>query len=94
MDKKQLYNKIMEKVAIQVKKALNEDANEINESTSVYDRVYSVSFIGPKDNEGLPFSVKISVPYKYADEFEKWMAEEEANVIFHACGVRNSDFEI
>lgn len=55
---------------------------KINESSKAVE--FSVAFNGTKDNEGLPFSVKILVDPKYKDAFKKYLEEEKDNTVYMA----------
>lgn len=55
---------------------------KINESSKAVE--FSVAFNGAKDNEGLPFSVKILVDPKYKEIFKKYLEEEKDNTVYMA----------
>lgn len=66
-------------------KHINEHMNEssVNEARQVQ---YSVSFLGAKDADGLPFTVTIMVDKENQKDFEKFLEAEEGNTFEHAEG--------
>lgn len=57
--------------------------SRINEARQIR---YDISFIGPVDSEGLPFTVIVMVDKEYQKEFEKWLEQEEDNTVAHVSG--------
>lgn len=47
---------------------------------------YRVSFLGCKDEEGLPIVVSIMVDKEYVKIFEKYLEKEQDNIFSHADG--------
>lgn len=47
---------------------------------------YRVSFLGCKDEEGLPIVVSIMVDKEYVKTFEKYLEKEQDNIFSHADG--------
>lgn len=47
---------------------------------------YRVSFLGCKDEEGLPIVVSIMVDKEYVKIFEKYLEKEQDNIFMHADG--------
>ena len=45
---------------------------------------FHVSFSGTKDEEGLPFTVKVLVEPKYKEAFKKYLEEEKDNSVYMA----------
>ena len=45
---------------------------------------FTVAFIDAKDNEGVPFSVKILVEPKYKEAFKKYLEKEKDNSVYMA----------
>lgn len=48
--------------------------------------LYYVTFLEPKDSEGLPFNVRILVERENQRVFENWLENERDNSIIHAVG--------
>ena len=47
---------------------------------------YEVSFLTTKDEEGIPYTVKILVDKKYQRNFENFLDNEQDNIFYHAVG--------
>lgn len=47
---------------------------------------YHVSFLTTKDEDGLPYTVKIFVDKKYQRDFENFLDNEQDNIFYHADG--------
>ena len=47
---------------------------------------YRVSFLTTKDEDGLPYTVKILVDKKYQRNFENFLDNEQDNIFYHADG--------
>lgn len=47
---------------------------------------YRVSFLGCKDEEGLPITVSIMVDKEDIKTFEKYLEKEQDNIFMHADG--------
>ena len=62
---------------------LNNNVNEARQES------YQVQFIGPVDIDNMPFSVEVIVERENARAFQRWMEEEEGNIVAHACGNTN-----
>lgn len=63
-------------------KTLKETIN-INEAREIE---YRVSFLGFKDSDDLPATVKILVPREMARDFDNFLENEEGNIFQHAEG--------
>ena len=68
---------------------------KLNESvlTEAREEAYSVAFNGFVDKEGLPITTVIYVPKEYRKAFEKYLADEKDNTVYHAEGYTN-DWEL
>ena len=55
---------------------------KINESYK--DVEFTVAFNGAKDNEDIPFSVKVLVDSKHKDAFKKYLEEEKGDSVYMA----------
>ena len=67
-------------------KTLQEHLNNINEARQ---ESYQVQFIGPVDIDGMPFSVTVTVDRENARAFQRWMEDEQDNIVANACGNTN-----
>jgi len=47
---------------------------------------YDVCFIGTKDDEGIPYTVMLSVEKQWQDDFENFLNKSEGDIFEHACG--------
>jgi hypothetical protein len=47
---------------------------------------YQVSFLTTKDEDGIPYTVKILVDKKYQRNFENFLDNEQDNIFYHAEG--------
>lgn len=47
---------------------------------------YHVSFLTTKDEDGIPYTVKILVDKKYQRNFENFLDNEQDNIFYHAEG--------
>jgi hypothetical protein len=68
-------------------KTLQEHLNNINEARQ---ESYQVQFIGPVDIDGMPFSVTVTVDRENARAFQRWMEDEQDNIVANACGNTNN----
>ena len=48
---------------------------------------YHVSFLTTKDEDGIPYTVRILVDKKYQRNFENFLDNEQDNIIYHVDGV-------
>ena len=66
-----------------LKEFLNKRSDEaqVNEARELQ---YTVAFIDVKDKDGLPISVTMLVPAKYASKFDVFLEKEEGNIFIHA----------
>lgn len=55
----------------------------VNEAREVE---YHVSFLTTKDEEGIPYTVRILVDKKYQRNFENFLDNEQDNIFYHAEG--------
>ena len=55
----------------------------INEAQQIE---YEVSFLTTKDEDGLPYTVRILVDKKYQRNFENFLDNEQDNIFYHAEG--------
>lgn len=68
-------------------KTLQEHLNNINEARQ---ESYQVQFIGPVDIDGMPFSVTVTVDRENARAFQRWMEDEQDNIVANASGNTNN----
>ena len=68
-------------------KSLQEHLNNINEARQ---ESYQVQFIGPVDIDGMPFSVTVTVDRENARAFQRWMEDEQDNIVAQASGNTNN----
>lgn len=68
-------------------KTLQEHLNNINEARQ---ESYQVQFIGPVDIDGMPFSVTVTVDRENARAFQRWMEDEQYNIVAQASGNTNN----
>lgn len=68
-------------------KTLQEHLNNINEARQ---ESYQVQFIGPVDIDGMPFSVTVTVDRENARAFQRWMEDEQDNIVAQASGNTNN----
>lgn len=47
---------------------------------------YQVSFLTTKDEDGIPYTVRILVDKKYQRNFENFLDNEQDNIFYHAEG--------
>ena len=47
---------------------------------------YHVSFLTTKDEEGIPYTVRILVDKKYQRNFENFLDNEQENIFYHGEG--------
>lgn len=47
---------------------------------------YHVSFLTTKDEDGIPYTVRILVDKKYQRNFENFLDNEQDNIFYHADG--------
>ena len=47
---------------------------------------YLVSFLTTKDEEGIPYTVRILVDKKYQRNFENFLDNEQDNIFYHVDG--------
>lgn len=47
---------------------------------------YHVSFLTTKDEEGIPYTVRILVDKKYQRDFENFLDNEQDNIFYHVDG--------
>jgi hypothetical protein len=64
-----------------IQESLNEQ--NVNEAQQVE---YRVSFLTTKDEEGIPYTVKILVDKKYQRNFENFLDNEQDNIFYHVDG--------
>lgn len=55
----------------------------VNEAREVE---YHVSFLTTKDEEGIPYTVRILVDKKYQRNFENFLDNEQDNIFYHVDG--------
>jgi hypothetical protein len=55
----------------------------VNEAQQVE---YHVSFLTTKDEEGIPYTVRILVDKKYQRNFENFLDNEQDNIFYHVDG--------
>jgi hypothetical protein len=55
----------------------------VNEAQQVE---YHVSFLTTKDEEGIPYTVRILVDKKYQRNFENFLDNNEDEIFYHAVG--------
>lgn len=68
-------------------KTLQEHLNNINEARQ---ESYQVQFIGPVDIDNMPFSVEVIVDRENARAFQRWMEDEQDNIVANASGNTNN----
>jgi len=56
---------------------------KINEARNI---IYDVSFLGTKDEDGVPYTVSIYVNKEYQKNFEDFLEDEQDNIFHHAEG--------
>ena len=64
-----------------------EESMSLNEARQ---ESYQVQFIGPVDIDNMPFSVTVTVDRENARAFQKWMEDEQYNIVAHASGNTNN----
>ena len=57
--------------------------NIVNEAQQIE---YQVSFLTTKDEDGIPYTVRILVDKKYQRNFENFLDNEQDNIFYHAEG--------
>jgi hypothetical protein len=57
--------------------------NIVNEAQQIE---YQVSFLTTKDEDGIPYTVRIFVDKKYQRNFENFLDNEQDNIFYHAEG--------
>lgn len=67
----------MENLKDQLQESILNEAREIE---------YHVSFLTTKDEEGIPYTVRILVDKKYQRNFENFLDNEQDNIFYHVDG--------
>ena len=71
-------------------KQLIEESMSLNEARQ---ESYQVQFIGPADIDNMPFSVTVLVDRENARAFQKWMEDEQDNIVARAS-VNTNNWEL